>query len=115
MSSFLLRHWSGSIGTWQSLVNTVAVYAISTALVVWIGSGFEITLSLAPSTIILSSVWIAANAWALIGLFRSAIRAIAGWHARKIEAVGGIVAIVLLIAVAYFITQDVLKLIRWTS
>jgi len=44
----------------------------------------------------------ALNAWILISLLRSAIRAIAGWHARKIEAVGGVVAIVSLVAVVYY-------------
>lgn|GEM_PF-5502622 len=100
MNSFFLRLWSGVIGAWRSLFLTVAISLASASLFVWIG--VLLWEKLPISMIIFLLAGMALNAWILISLLRSAIRAIAGWHARKIEAVGGVVAIVSLVAVVYY-------------
>lgn len=91
MQSYILRHWNGAVGTWQSLINTLVVYIISALMVAWIGMqpGSWTSLPL----VILLLVLMPIVAWAVIGTIRSAIRVLENWRTQKIEALGGVVAI----------------------
>ena len=107
MNSFFSQLWSAAVGVWRSLFLAAAICLFSTSLFAWIGILLvREKLSLSPPMIILLLVGIAASAWALVDLSRSAIRTVAGWRTRKIEAVEGVVAIGMLVVVVYVTTRN---------
>jgi hypothetical protein len=103
MLSYIMRHWSGALNAWLSLLDSFAVYLLATLAVVAAGNTFRGDLSFA----LLLGGWLALVGGAAVGTVRSALRAIKGWRTRRWEAVGGGVAILVLGFAAYFAAHDV--------
>ncbi len=102
MRSFMARHWSGALGTWLSLLATCAVYLAATLAVVTVGRAVNGPLA----TVLLIGAWAIPVLAAVIGTLRSALHALREGRNRPVNALGGVVAILVLGLALYGAAQD---------
>ena len=102
MRSFIIRHWSGTLNAWLSLLVTLAVYLVATMVVIAIGSIFEGQLAF----VLLIGFWLVSVVSTAIGTLRSAFRALRDGRTKPVSALGGIVAMLVLGLSAFFAALD---------
>lgn len=101
--NYIVRYWQGRCSPWISILVWIVGYALLSALVV----RAEPLLPWQIAKALLFVLWLALILYMLIGMVRSAIRALIGWRARRADAVGAVIALVLAAIFIIFTALDV--------
>lgn len=100
------RYWRGRYSPWICILVWIVGYALLSVAVV----GVEPALSWQAAKALLFVLWLALVLFIFIGMVRAAIRALIGWRARRADAVGAVIALVLAVI---FVVFTALDLYRW--
>jgi hypothetical protein len=120
MRGYILAHWRGELGLWKSsLVNGVLFYfvlllasflAIMAARTIFGDS----TRHVAESPVVvygLVAMFVIGLVWSLVGAFRCGVRNATNKRNRTASRVGGVAVIIGVLAVAFFVARDVMRLL----